>query len=1202
MSMNPFIERLRNKVGVANYTGKFASDILLSYAKHVENQVAESPLFRQSINSTRGSSISENPENTMFKLRTAFANRDMRMLGFLNKVASDQMMYATMPAINSLGKVGGKYGGVLSEYFQTKEKFKMEGKMKGMNVGAIAGAVTGQLLGNFLSRGLISNGVRTIVASVPAVLAGGAGLGGVAVGLLQVIAGFAVKFLTTAATTAAGAVAGAKVGESLGEKYGEKYSSINLGKNMLGMTKDLVDMYISTLPTLVSREGSVKFEDFTKILHKMDAGFDSNLTRYGYDMEKRANFLKDFTPKYAGKAKNLTSIAGYTARMNVYAGTNMTETVNDYISSNRDTDVKKLSSAIELFLGAAVANGKVNQSTYKAASSLMGMAVSMRDKNLFSSQDDNNKVVSGLYELYSKASTTPEANIEKTKTLIGAVDDLFGKAMDPRTAVIGSRLTSLLNLDLKDVAQGASNPKGMKKFLHNANVHWGLQGLKVKKDGSLDYGAGGNKELEKEITANAAQMVLELTAPEDRQGGGISLDGAQEILRAIAIQNTYGEADFTNKLKELAGKAQDKKMNRLTANNKVAVLEAKSINISDKMLEHSIKYVREFQQMGALSMKYMLKNVKVVGDALVRALEETLKGISYSNRFNGDGNSSGDSGNSGNSGDSGGRVNSPGVSYGNGGYAPLGGGYDPNVSVGAVIKGNRKVIDTKSAGWRKFIQTRYSAAEQADIKNALESVAGRLNVDPNDLAALYAFESSWNTRADNGRYFGLNQMGVNELALVGLTPESYKNLSAAKQIEVTYKYLVKLGVADKITSAGDIYAVTMAQGYFSFLKKGGDKQVIYSYAKSPEVIRKNPLWDSDNRSDGGITVQEARTALYRVEGIKGFFMTNESNTVNTVSTVPGGHNATGDRIASTAIKLYNSDMRNWSNSGSWAGFCARFANKVLVATGDSKIRNLIINRGTARESRDDYLRAGLLNTVNQLGGKAGLQPGDVLFWTLGDSSGGHVAIYIGNGRVIQAGNVGERSGNRRGNNRIVNITVEEAFGRNMNTILVYRADKNTIPSNSVATLSPSIPAKTPPKLNMPVPTNGGRATARPDSKSTPKSKVTAPKDRPKSVPASQMEALESVVTRTARGNLSSKFLISTRYVNGNFKVIVKYNTGNGYKIVHDKKVLGEVQKNIQSGIARQGANISPIKSGKVYYFSITGTNVDINKISGALAR
>lgn len=119
----------------------------------------------------------------------------------------------------------------------------------------------------------------------------------------------------------------------------------------------------------------------------------------------------------------------------------------------------------------------------------------------------------------------------------------------------------------------------------------------------------------------------------------------------------------------------------------------------------------------------------------------------------------------------------------------------------------------------------------------------------------------------------------------------------------------------------------------------------------------------------------------------------------------------GDTIASTARQAVTA---NWATDV--AGWCSRFVRQVLQRTG---VKGDLWG-GNAIQTEDKWQAAGLTRSLAQIGGAAGLKPGDVLFQGFGSGGDGHTAIYLGNGMIAE--NTTQGQGGKR-------ISTLDGFGR-----------------------------------------------------------------------------------------------------------------------------------------------------------------------------
>lgn len=146
----------------------------------------------------------------------------------------------------------------------------------------------------------------------------------------------------------------------------------------------------------------------------------------------------------------------------------------------------------------------------------------------------------------------------------------------------------------------------------------------------------------------------------------------------------------------------------------------------------------------------------------------------------------------------------------------------------------------------------------------------------------------------------------------------------------------------------------------------------------------------------------------------------------------GGSGATGGGSAGPKLSLGNlattatgiAKRAIAGLSGGWAesiaGYCSRWVRQVMGSATGGKTNGLF--GATAAISEQLWKKAGLTKSLNEMGGYAGLKPGDVLFQGFGSGGAGHTGIYIGDGRVAENST---RYGTRDGRG----VTTLKGFGR-----------------------------------------------------------------------------------------------------------------------------------------------------------------------------
>lgn len=194
-----------------------------------------------------------------------------------------------------------------------------------------------------------------------------------------------------------------------------------------------------------------------------------------------------------------------------------------------------------------------------------------------------------------------------------------------------------------------------------------------------------------------------------------------------------------------------------------------------------------------------------------------------------------------------------------------------------------------------------------------------------------------------------------------------------------------------------------------------------------------------------------------LNGAVGLLGGNKSPAVNTVSTTAKFNpqnlagNDTGARIARAAVQGLTA---GWAES--MPGFCSRFTRQVFQKALGPQTAKLF---GTsAKETEKIWKAQGLTKTLAEIGGKAALKAGDVLFQGFGSGGYGHVATYLGNGKITHNSTMG------KGGKMISDLS---AFG---SITSVGRLPAPTAPVT--APRAPTVPA--PPK---PKPTSAAPAKA-----------------------------------------------------------------------------------------------------------------------------
>lgn len=326
-----FIDNLRGRIGnigelaVANTVTSFANSLYDTYGR------AGKSIISDKFSGMRNTDYEEQINSA----RSALVLGSTYGLAMATKFASDAYTYGTIPAIRIAGLAAGKYGYIISEYLNTKEQFKQQYKMLGMQLGVTVGGSIAEFATKYVGGGLIKSGIITLGTAAAEALTG---LGIVAaiptaiVGLLQVAAGWLTKLIVGGAVTAGSGYVGAKVGEKIGDMYGDKYSNINLGTNMMKANGDTVAAWKASMPYLVSREGSLAYDNLFPIAEKLDRGAGMNLDYLVSDNIDKLKYATDFSKGYAGK--DVEGLAGYSMMLDNISGSDMGSAIKAYSASS----------------------------------------------------------------------------------------------------------------------------------------------------------------------------------------------------------------------------------------------------------------------------------------------------------------------------------------------------------------------------------------------------------------------------------------------------------------------------------------------------------------------------------------------------------------------------------------------------------------------------------------------------------------------------------------------------------------------------------------------------------------------------------------------------------------------------------------------------------------------------------------------------
>lgn len=144
------------------------------------------------------------------------------------------------------------------------------------------------------------------------------------------------------------------------------------------------------------------------------------------------------------------------------------------------------------------------------------------------------------------------------------------------------------------------------------------------------------------------------------------------------------------------------------------------------------------------------------------------------------------------------------------------------------------------------------------------------------------------------------------------------------------------------------------------------------------------------------------------QGVQGFFGAGGSGgpAVNGPATAarfdPGtiAGNDTGAKLARAAVQGITA---GWAES--MPGYCSRFTRQVFQKALGPQTAKLF--GSSALNTERIWKSQGLTKTLAEIGGKAALKAGDILFQGFGSGGYGHTAMYLGNGKIAHNSTMGK---------------------------------------------------------------------------------------------------------------------------------------------------------------------------------------------------
>lgn len=884
------------------------------------------------------------------------------------KFVTDFYRYTTMPAFSSMGLISGKYGESITSYFQTRGQIDMQYRMMGMQVGGMLGAEAGNFLSKFVGKGLMTSGLRTVGTGAAEVLSGV----GVIPGLITMLAGaaqiglsFIGKAAVVTATTAAGAYLGQKAGGKLAEGQVEKYGDMQIGSQMFTIAGDQINLYKTMYSTMLSRGGSTKSKDMLAIIQKNSR--NNLLFNLNMNQDAIAGLMSGVAGSTSLKGEAFDSTVGYIGRIKGLYGNDITTTLAGISNSGMvGKEVNALSEAFETFLSATVGGNKITSVGITLAKNLAEYATNFQKSNFNSTKTDT--LFAGVQK-YMQKNILP-ANQTNTSRAANNINSIQGLVTGFNTSRFSRDLANTGGYSYLQSQEGVgSHPELMNTVLNTLGNRYSTDKLSINKDKTLNFDKGNDQYF---------GILRDFTQSTDTGGAGLTTDAANELIKMMVSYKKNGPIDFTNNKTGLL--QQEASVDNNVKADLPAVVALNAIKISLSLAKESVKYLDKFVQASGSVLDYFRKHGALLAAEITSNITGFITGTAYQN----------------------GKI----VETYTADIASYAQDLDPT---------KRTLVDTTTIGWQRLV-TKFGVSKAASIKTALENGAAQLGVDPNWMASIYQIESSWVTNVNNGSYSGLNQISnawieAHRDITGGLA--NYLAMSAEQQIQVSVAWYKSFKLQGKMKSVGDMYLMTAATS--PAWLTASDDTVIFrgNHLEKNNAVGGNPKWNQNK--DDVITKGEIMSAIPRDQSARDYLSTMPASqrTITTPTTLQTGnygnttltgkdvrdsgvHTSIGDIIAKQAVYNVQSKFRNTGEIYNWRNYCARFARKVLEqVNADPKIIALFAQN--ANDAFKEIDRKGMFLSDDMA---KNLQVGDIL--VSGDGSG-HVATYIGNGQVAQAG-------------------------------------------------------------------------------------------------------------------------------------------------------------------------------------------------------
>lgn len=985
--------RLENKAKIRKLMGKIRSGVLsgrpqnlglsgnLGKMGEVLERLASKMQANAASNQIYGMSNPESFDRAMFLAQIGMKMGNAAGANLINKFVRDHYQYVQAPAIKAIGSVGGKFGDILEDYFNTREDIKRSygdiGSSIGMGVGMLASKFF--RVAKFASLALAGTGV----------------------GLPIAVAGFvlstAVEFLIGSALS----WFGRKAGEKFAEKFGkvDEYSAISLGNSMIKRVPEVIDHFKEVGASVVDQpfyKGN--FQSYFDTMSSIQESGSASLENLGMtatdtgslysSLSKSVNIspsLRGSYTKTVGRIKQTTGVDITNDLSGISTGVALS-------SSGNSKDIDSTAEAFSEFFAAVFRGGKTTTNVaLSLTSDLADMANVYAKKNIQSK--DVAKLFSGVQKF---TQSNMNAEDRTTTDTTGDVIALMSEIMSS-SAVGGSTDSSPLASRIANYAdiKGLDAKRGMDpdKFTRMSQALSGIYNF--GKGSSVDTKTGV-LTLDKQGEGAYMRLLIDLTTPKRSGGLGLGAEAAETLAKYIVAFTKNPKLDFSAVKNDPKFKGILGNLSEVITQDDLNRNIVSTTKISDNYLSLASKFSGDFSSIGEAVLNHQGHVAKEIAQGTLDLLVSYYKVVEKSKT----GKISSDSG----------------MDEGTG-FAPTTG----LVSSGVYI--SRKDAKIADKGFKEKISYAATAA----------------GIDVRTLYAYLGAESDFgrNTRNYRGMsYFGVGQIGdeaeldVNRTMGLNLNKHNERDniLIAAYYIKILRDRLRKFKASSaargvhlnfnpddpRVIYAAYNWGIGNLQNYI--LKSGGFNPA-YAPVEETRIGIKNlelglagydyEMGNYQARSEtsvettGGVTYTTSTApktqGSVKSGGVWHFSaeekFSGKKSSTTTFLAMSGASTSKGNKTVDYMENLYKSSV---NSADAFYRACAGIANDAISHASITAYR-----AGTAESDLYAWRtggRAGAVMTFAQAQ-REGFQPGDLLY-VLG---GNHVGIVDYNGTVLQAG-------------------------------------------------------------------------------------------------------------------------------------------------------------------------------------------------------